>query len=663
MNYHVLYFENFSFVSFLSGLFKHNLLKNLFSKECKTIYFIDSSLFAQRFLLPLLRFFGLNIEKLQFTMLEVVGSNGELVRIRIPRDDLFNFQEKILNSEAYKALYHRSWNQDSIADYINKGLIDEGVMNADSVSRVLYIINVVFWHIQKLDYKQAVFVINNRAWADLYKEYAESYKIELLSVRCIVFKFSDLRKIVRKAPWLYKIVKNAKYRKKSQKYDFQNTVKNKLYIDGRGDINLTNNGYHSDFFWQLNSNFLLQNIVYKHFSEKEKEFFKQYGVDSIPDGVYSNKGDSRKYNKPKLNYSVRHRKESRVVQNILNSYDLDRYFWASLFKQHGIKIFLTWFKYSNNHIAWLDAIRDNGGISVIWQMAFDGYINSECVIKSDVVFSFSKFSDEIEGKLGSKIKYNVIVGYLKDYAPPIVRDRSNQLRESLEANGAKKIVFVIDENSVDDSRWHTGHELQRENYSYILEKVLEVKWLGVVFKPKRIIDLRRRLGPVSDLLKKAEATGRCYIYEESGRYTTSAPPILAGLSADVCIHSHLCGGTAALECALEGIPTLLIDREGTPYSKLYDLPEGQVIFKNWPSLIDALMEHFNTPEGIVGFGSWSPFIDDFDPFRDGMAANRMGTYLQWLIEGFENNLDRETIMKNAAERYKKKWGEDKVITS
>ena len=34
-----------------------------------------------------------------------------------------------------------------------------------------------------------------------------------------------------------------------------------------------------------------------------------------------------------------------------------------------------------------------------------------------------------------------------------------------------------------------------------------------------------------------------------------------------------------------------------------------------------------------------------------------------LIEGFENNLDREVIMANATESFKKQWGDDKVITS
>jgi len=663
MNCPVLYFENFSFVSFLSGLFKYKLLINLLSKKYKTIYFIDASFFAQRFLLPLLKFLGLSVEKLQFIMLDIVDSNGELVRLRISREDSFNFQEKILNSEAYKALYHRTWNNDSIVDFINKGLIDEYINDADSVSRVLFIINVVFWHMQKLDYKQAVFVINNRAWTNLYKEYAESYKIKLLSIRSILFKSSDLKQIVRSYRWLYKIVKNIKHISINNKNNIENIAKNKLFLDGRGDINLTNDGLHSDFFWQLNSKFSLQNILLKHHSEEEKEYLSQQGVYSIAEGIYSNRKDSLKYIKPKTNYSYHFREEFKAVKSILVKYDLERYFFTSLFKQQGVKIFFSWQKYSNSHIAWLDAIRENGGISAICQIAFDGYKSSDCVINSDIAFIFSKFSFEIEKKLKSKIKYSVVVGYPKDYAPPLLKDRAYKLREKLESNGAKKIVFAIDENSLDDSRWHTGHELQRENYSYLLEKVLEISWLGVIFKPKAAKTLRKRLGPIANLLEKAEATGRCYIFEDSvkGRYSTIAPPILAGLSSDVCVHAHLAAGTAALECALEGIPTLLIDREGTIDSKLNELPKGKVIFKDWPSTIDAILEHFNNPEGIPSFGDWSSIIDELDPYRDGMAANRIGTYLSWLLEGYDQGLDKETIMFNAAERYKEHWGEDKVI--
>src|SRR3989338_7781083 len=53
--------------------------------------------------------------------------------------------------------------------------------------------------------------------------------------------------------------------------------------------------------------------------------------------------------------------------------------------------------------------------------------------------------------------------------------------------------------------------------------------------------------------------------------------------------------------------------------------------------------------------SWA--LDELDPFRDGRAAERMGTYLTWLLEGFKGGLRRETVMADAAERYRAIWGQ------
>lgn len=309
-----------------------------------------------------------------------------------------------------------------------------------------------------------------------------------------------------------------------------------------------------------------------------------------------------------------------------------------------------------------DAIKDYGGIAAIWQMAFDGYSNFECRTNTDIVFGFSDFSAQLEKEMGSNISYHVTTGLLNDYAGPLLKNQAQQIRKNLESAGAEKIVCVMDENSGNDSRWHTGHLMQQENYSFILEKVLETPWLGVVFKPKVGKTLRSRLGDVNDLLCAAEKTGRCFVFEETGRGSfTSAPPLLLGLASDVCIHGHFCAGTAALECALQGLPTLLVDREGAPFSKLSELPQGKVVFKNWPETIEAVMDHFQTPTGIPGFGDWSNIIQELDPFRDGHAARRMGTYLHRLIQGFDQGLDRETVMADAAEMYIQEWGPDKII--
>ena len=658
-----IYFENLTFSNLLIGLLRNADVRKLFSGF--DVYYFDSSCFANKVLISFLKKRNIFVKKLHFKMIDIKDEKGELVRLRIPRKDLFVIRDKIINSEAFNSFINETWQQNSFLDFIEKGVIDEGITEEASVSRVLFLVSVVHWHMKKSKCSQSIFVINNRPWLNIYSEYASVYKIKLTSIIFFNLSFinTHLKNFIRSHVSLYVLIKNLKYNLSVfiGKTDLRS--KNMVYIDGRGDISLENNGEKTDFFWYLNSDFPIENILYKHLTLSEKEYFIKHGLISVNEGISMNNIHKRNYIKPRIHYDSRYKDEYKLIKLLISSYDLDRIYWSSFFKNYGVKIYTAWHKFNNIHMAISDAVRDNSGISVLSQKAFEGNKVISYRANFDIYFCYTNYSHEINQQVKSKIKYTVITGFLRDYTSSSLKDRALQLRKKLQQNGAKKIVFVIDENSSDDSRWHTGHELQRENYSYILEKVLEVPWLGVVFKPKVSITLRQRLGPVVDLLEKALATGRCHIYEDSGRHTTSAPPILAGLSADICIHGHLCAGTAGLECVLEGLPTLLIDREGAPYSKLYDLPEGKVIFKDWPSTIDALMEHFNTPGGITGFGDWSSVINDLDPFRDGMAAYRMGTYLQWLIEGFENNLDREVIMANAAEKYKKQWGEDKVIAS
>ena len=651
-----VYFDYLSFSSCFDSFLKNCLYGN-------KIFYIDTNKNSKWFLIPLLKVFGFKVEQLKFQMRNLRDVNNELLRLRIPRKDLFEFQAEVFQSFPYKELHHESWLQDRVNSFINKGIVDGGFMVPSSPSRMLFLIQVVNLRMQQINCSSSTLIVNRRPWFDVYKNYGISYGIKLVETYKPfrqVFNKLELNALIRIFPKLYVLFKNFKYKK--LRLSKLNDVP-KLFIDGRGDINLENNGYHSDFFWLFNSNFPVKNVLCQYHSESEKKSLESYGINITSGHAKNNSENEVKINKIDISNSRNYPQELKQIKTMLASYRSLRTFWSIFFKAHNVKVNMMWYRFDNHHMGVADAIKDVGGISVYWPLSFDGNRQISCNLDIDIAFCFSQYSADLEKQTNSKSSYNIITGYPRDYSGPLLKKEAKKIRENLIENGAKKIVFVIDENSLDDSRWHTGHELQRENYSYILEKVLEIPWLGVIFKPKTAIDLRRRLGSVTDLLEKATKTGRCFVYESSGRYTTLAPPILAGLSADICIHSDLSGGTPALECALGGLPTLLIDREGAPYSKLYDLPEGKVIFKDWPSAIEATMEHFNTTEGIAGFGDWSSIIDDLDPFRDGKAAYRMGSYLYWLIEGFNNNLDREVIMANAAERYRKQWGEDKVITS
>mgnify|MGYP004264080921 CR=1 FL=1 len=76
---------------------------------------------------------------------------------------------------------------------------------------------------------------------------------------------------------------------------------------------------------------------------------------------------------------------------------------------------------------------------------------------------------------------------------------------------------------------------------------------------------------------------------------------------------------------------------------------------------DAIIKYFKEPIKDKEFGNWSNVVDQFDPFRDGKAAYRIGTFKKWLLEGLNQRKNRDIIIKNAVDRYANIWGNDKVI--
>ena len=120
-------------------------------------------------------------------------------------------------------------------------------------------------------------------------------------------------------------------------------------------------------------------------------------------------------------------------------------------------------------------------------------------------------------------------------------------------------------------------------------------------------------------------------------------------------------------CAVERFSFRLVDvkdHSGTliewPVSPLYKLGTSRVVFTDWDELWAALVGHWATDGGIPGFGDWSPMLNELDPFRDGRATERLGTYIQWLIEGFNDGLKRDAAMAAATERHRALWGQDKM---
>jgi hypothetical protein len=654
------YFEKLSIFSFFGLILGDHVARLALCRKSAKVLYIDVSRSGKWAVMPLLRMAQLSVSQCCFEMRNVKDERGELLRVRIFRHDLFDLRRQILSSEDFKALDSDDWDRDGVRVFIEKGVTDGQIMERGSVSRLAYLVGVVKAH--SADGAEPVLIVERRAWSIVLERYGREQGVRVVfTPRLAQLSRSRLAILRYRFPRAYasmRAFKDYGWPMLSRPKDEGRLVR--VYVEGRGEIRLRDDGYYSDFFWLLNSPLSPQHICYRASTDFEKQTLTELGIKvaSIKLSTLFSADNSKKLGLSKpLGLGL----EKILIAQFLRSHIAIRRFWRAVFESNSVKLYLTWYRFDRTHVAIKDAVQDEGGIAVYLPISFDGYKQADLTSRFDVAFTFSKFSADIELQSASDAQYQIITGYPRDYAPSRLRAEALLMRQRLLKAGAEKVIFVIDENSVDDSRWHTGHELQRENYTYVLEKVLSTPWLGVVFKPKVARTLRQRLGAVAALLHAAELTKRCYVYEESGRDVTSAPPVHAALVADVFVHGHMCAGTAALECALAGLPTLLIDREGVPDSKLQELPRGKVVFHDWPDAIDELMEHFERPGGIPGFGDWSSLIGKLDPFQDGLAAKRIGDYLSWLVEGFEQGLDRDVVMAKASDRYAAMWGNDKVI--
>jgi hypothetical protein len=343
----------------------------------------------------------------------------------------------------------------------------------------------------------------------------------------------------------------------------------------------------------------------------------------------------------------------------LFEFAFDYVYWRWMFASFNVKLNVDPADHVRHLAASGRAIADLGGVSVGYQWSSDLFPRITRSTATDVHFAFAPMWAELARDSRSSIGQLIFNGYVHDRAFSVVKAKAAKIRDRLYSRGARFIICFFDESSADDKRQGPTHAFRAENYRYLLDKLLKDPYLGLVFKPKKPTTLRRRLGNVAGLLDQALETGRCYLYKE-GIGATEALPCEASQAADVTV-GLMAGGTAAMEAALAGGRTLLLDREFISYHPLYALGVGRVVFLDWDSLWVALSAYRQDSCSAPGFGDWSAILDDLDPFRDGKAAKRMGEYIGWLSEALGQGLDRDQTLELARHQYVAAWGEDKVM--
>lgn len=246
----------------------------------------------------------------------------------------------------------------------------------------------------------------------------------------------------------------------------------------------------------------------------------------------------------------------------------------------------------------------------------------------------------------------VVTGFSQDVVFTGAPQESMAVRDSLQEHGSRFVVAAFDDSFNPDIHFSKG--MMQAFYSSLLRWALEDPEIGLVFKPKKTESISW-LPEVQELLSRAVASGRCVVLDNA----TGRLPADAAHAADFTIGIGI--STAALESAIIGKRAVHCDLPHNRAHPFYSWGYEKVIFDDLDRMMAALRRYKADPASEPQLGDHTPCLDELDPFRDGRAGRRVGSYIRWLLEAFDEGCDRSEAIQRANGRYVQQWGADKVV--
>jgi hypothetical protein len=645
------------------------------------LYYVEATRLAECIASLMCRRASVQVSRLEFEASHIFDASGTLVWLRTYYRDLEEVSRLIAGDSCFPAPRRAEDGPDHRLMFLRKtSLLVPPVFTGSGVWRGVYLVQTCVWLASRAagSARSVVLWLDNHAWFRPMQRYAAATGVVLQPcgrayhplpiMRALVGR--DLRSILGR---LSRAGKSSLVRSQQRPPAASAT---KIVLQYNGQFNLSAPHLHSDFFFWQQSSLQGRNLVTLFASpndplddarrvELERHGMRGVALRStartLPSPVFAKTALLKNIGRAAVSASLIGVKPQRAwVAAHGHVFESGVSYWLQLLEHCDAKVFLTWYKYTPDHCVIAEAMRRRGGLFAVYQRSYEGNASAQTAVAADIAFGFSRHGEMIERESGSVIGCYVITGYLGDHRFDLVKSAANAIRSALTSRGARFIVAFFDEGSFADARWGIGSERTRANYTALLERVLTDTSLGLVLKPKTPHTLRARLGPVAELLTRALETGRCHILE-GGLVQGSIPPAQAALASDIAIHESISAATAAIEAALAGVRTLIMDHDGWKMSPLYRLGEGSVIFDKWQDVWYAI-DDFRRGNA-ANLGDWTHRLDEIDPFRDGRAAERMGDFLKWLIEPFERGASRRDALSEAAERYANEWGRDKILSN
>jgi len=344
---------------------------------------------------------------------------------------------------------------------------------------------------------------------------------------------------------------------------------------------------------------------------------------------------------------------TKVGNNLLT----EVHYWRSFYKAFNIRIHYVPEEREIKNIAQaiaFDIEREKPGILV-------GRQRSEVFLPliSDIGYQpkhiFFVWNKRVKTYFSPNYKQNemlVITGYPYNIFEKYEKVDSLDFLPKLRSKGVNFIISMFDNMYGPDI--HFSKKGMIEFYQSILQWILDDPTVGLIIKSKKPFVINN-LPEIHSLLNRALKTDRCIkIENEFGRF-----PSEASSGADMAIG---CGiSSAVIEAVIGGCRGIHYDITKLKSHEFYKWGYEKLIFDNLDRMMESLKKYKENSQNNSELGDWSPYMDKLDPFQDGKGGERMGSYIRWLLESFDNGKNRDEAMQYANKLYAEQWGSDKII--
>lgn len=326
--------------------------------------------------------------------------------------------------------------------------------------------------------------------------------------------------------------------------------------------------------------------------------------------------------------------------------------WLSFYQEFNVKVHVDTDEAGFKALAQSIAFDMTDGIHVGRQRSDSWGVESPGRHPDHVYFAWNRRGVSWAQENRNRIDSAILTGFPHDGTWGSLAS-TQRVRTELAANGANLVVALFD-----NAFWWGGslsETIMRRFYSAFLQWVMEDPQVGVITKSKnpRVLE---NLPEIQDLMAKAKATGRWINLTNVFLRLPSDASRVADISVGIGISSAL---TEAVAAGCRGVHCDLSPKRSHPF---YQWGYEKVIFDDLERMMAAFKRYKADPASEPELGDFSNKMEQVDPFQDGRAGERAGTYIRWLLEAFDQGKDRDSAMRQANEEYAADWGADKVVS-